>query len=412
MKIALFVELYQCGGIETFIVNLVNAWPLPEDSFVLVANATYPGLAPIKARLTRPCEVVQYEAIANPDLAGLGGWSNMLRRLASPATRYVQMVLSLPRLRTLLRGTGADVLMIINGGYPGGDFCRMAGVAWKMIGDRPRSVHNFHNLAAKIPWYLRLQETLVDRLLSKVTHRFVTVSQAAAASIVARPAISQVGLTSYIHNGIALPPFPDGEDRDVREELGIPGAAPVCLMMGTYEPRKGHLFLFQAFAQVLKAVPNAQLVVCGFGFPYEVAQVEAYRRELGLESSVHLLGFRADVSRLLASADVLLVASQEYESFGLTSVEAMARRIPVVATNVGGIPEVVADGDGGYCVDRLDVDGYARRVVSLLVCDELRATQGALGFRRYTSRFRAEVMAKKYADLLHSLSDSARSPST
>lgn len=412
MRVALFVEIYQCGGIETFIVNLVNAWPSPEDSFVLVANATYPGLTAIESRLTRPCEVVRYEAISNPDLAGMGGWVNMLKRLMSPATRYLGMALRIPQFRAILRGTGADVLMIINGGYPGGDRCRVAGIAWRTLGHRPKSVHNFHNLAAGIPWYLWLQETLVDQVLSRVTHRFVTVSQAAAKSIVARPTILRAGLTSFIHNGLATTLVPPGARQRVRNELGVQQAVPVCLMMGTYEPRKGHQFLFQAFKQVLKSVPDARLVVCGFGFPYEVARVEAYRQELGLEDSVHLLGFRSDVSSLLASADVLLVASQEYESFGLTSVEAMAQRIPVVATDVGGIPEVVVEGEGGYCVERHDVEAYARRVVSLLVNHELRAHQGELGFRRYTVHFRAEVMARRYAELLRPLSDSARSPST
>ena len=400
MKIALFIELYQRGGIETFLVNLVNAWPRPEDTFVLVANASYPGLRAIEMGWTRPCEVVRYDRTSNPDLAGLGGWSNAVRRVASPVTRYLRMASSVPRLRAILRETAADELMVVNGGYPGGDLCRMAGIAWRTIGGRAKSIHNFHNLATRIPWYLWIQETVVDWLLCGVTRRFVTVSSAAAASVATRPTILRAGLTSYVYNGLTVAPAPPGARHEVRADLRISQSAPVCLMLATYEPRKGHLFLLRAFRKVLEAVPEAQLIICGFGFPYEVATVEAYRRELGLEGSVHLLKFRTDVVRLLASAEVLVVASQEYESFGLTSVEAMAHRIPVVATRVGGIPEVVVDGEGGYCVERDDVDGFAERVVSLLVNQELRAAQGELGFRRYVARFGSETMARRYAELL------------
>lgn len=403
MKIALFIELYQSGGIDTFVINLINAWPVKDDSFILVANVTYPGLQAIEARVTRRCEFVYYDAISNPDLAGMGGPVNTMKRVASPVLRYLQMGRNVVRFRAVMRRTEADVLMVINGGYPGGDMCRAAALAWGSLGGRPKSIHNFHNLAARIPWYLWVQENAVDGLLCNVTEQFVTVSGAAASSMVVRPTIFHAKRTSYIHNGLTAGRDPRAATFKIRDELGIPHAAPLCLMMGTYEPRKGHHFLFQAFKKVLVAVPSAQLIVCGFGFPYEVEQVETYRREFGLENVVHLLGFRTDVSALLDSADVLLVASQEYESFGLTSVEAMAHKVPVVATNVGGIPEVVANGEGGYCVDSRDVDGYAERIITLLLCKELRETQGELGYRRYATRFKADVMAKRYADLLHAL---------
>lgn len=205
---------------------------------------------------------------------------------------------------------------------------------------------------------------------------------------------------TYIYNGIAAPKTSTAQNLTLHEELGIAPDAHLCLMLGTYEPRKGHDFLFRAFRQVVDAVPDAHLLVCGFGYPEEVERVKGLVEQQGLSGHVTLQGFRRDVDTMLAQADLLLVASQAFESFGLTSVEAMANRVPVVATRVGGIPEVVEDGDGGYCVDPDDVAGYAARVISLLQDRELHKAQAEKGYARYRRLFSAERMADAYAALI------------
>lgn len=399
MKLGIFTELYQRGGIDTFIINLMNAWP-EQDSLALIANTSYPAIDAIAAQVMRPLDIVQYTAAADPALARVGGFSRILRRVASPATRYTQLIADAVGLRGMLHSVGLDALMIVNGGYPGADKCRAAALAWRMGGVGKQSVHNFHNLAAPIPWYLRVQETAIDLAVGAVTHRFVTVSRAAAASISARPAIDRLRRTSYIYNGIVVSK-PRQTRHDVRARLGLSDSAPLVLMLGTYEERKGHRFLFEALVKIRLDVPDVQLVVCGFGFPHEIARVEQLRRDMRLENHVQLLGFQSNTADLFAAADVLAIASQEYESFGLTAIEAMAHRVPVVSTDVGGLPEVIANGNGGYTVRRDDVAGYAQRIVMLLKDEELRRAQAVLGAERYLANFTAVAMARQYADLIH-----------
>ena len=172
-------------------------------------------------------------------------------------------------------------------------------------------------------------------------------------------------------------------------------------MLGTYEERKGHRFLFEALVKIRLDVPTVQLVVCGLGSPHQIARVEQLRRDMRLENHVLLLGFQSNTADLFAAADVLAIASQEYESFGLTAIEAMAHRVPVVSTDVGGLPEVIANGNGGYTVRRDDVAGYAQRIVMLLKDEELRRAQAVLGAERYLANFTAVAMARQYADLIH-----------
>ena len=172
-------------------------------------------------------------------------------------------------------------------------------------------------------------------------------------------------------------------------------------MLATYEPRKGHVFLFDAFAQVLQRVPQARLLVCGSGTDAERARLAAECDARGLATKVRLQGFRPDALRLLAAADLLVVPSQSFESFGLTCVEAMVRRVPVVATRTGGLPEVVANDEGGYVVAHDDASAFAARMTDLLVDPILRRAQGERGRHRYERLFRAPRMAAQYAELLN-----------
>ncbi len=399
MKILLFTEIFDCGGVDTFIVNLINSWPVNDDEFVIVANSNYPGLKVIEETLTRPCEVVRHTELIYSNITG-GFILKSLKKISSPVLRYLFIAYNVLSLRSVLLNVKADVLMVLNGGYPGGDSCRAAAISWGLFSGKPKSIHNFHNIAHKSTWHSSIQERLVDGLLSKYTSQFVTVSNAAAKSISLRPVIARRCITSYIHNGLAITPSNFIPVVNIRDEIGILSTTPLCLMLGTYEPRKGHYFLLKAFKEVLKKMPNAHLLICGYGFPHEIVQVKEYVKELYLENQVHLMGFRRDISHLLANADVLVVASQAYESFGYTSVEAMAHKVPVVATDVGGIPEVVVNGEGGYCVVSSDIHAYARAIVKLLKDKTLRNEQGERGYIRYLNNFSAEVMSKKYAELI------------
>lgn len=403
MKITLYTENYNRGGIDTFIATLINHWPEPGDEFTLVSNEDNPGLEVITNRLEKPCRVVTHR------IASYAGWAgrtrgnrllDTLRISSSPLSRYLFLMAAVRALRPILCRGDADRLMVVNGGYPGGDTCRAAGIAWGLYSGKPGSIHNFHNLATPPPRGARFQENAVDALLARHTRGFVTVSQAAADSLALRQEIFRHrDKISFIHNGLDFS-SQILVSSEIRQELALPPRASICLMLGTYEPRKGHRFLLRVFKQVLDRVPGAHFVICGHGSEGEIAEVARGVAELGLKERVHLIGFRADALQILRQADLLLVGSQEFESFGLTCVEAMAHQVPVLATKVGGLPEVVQDGDGGFSFARDDVDGYASKVVELLLDENLRAEQGRKGYERYQRLFTAKRMTEAYAKLI------------
>jgi len=287
MRIVLLTENTYCGGLDSFIVSLVEAWPDPTDELMLICNHDHPGLEVIRRRVRRPIAILGHaQPLAGRCLRRLhrlpGG--NYLAKAASPLIRAGCFLAQLIGMGRLLAKVNPDRLMIINGGYPAGDSCRAATIAWdRLRGARPKAIHNIHNLAYPPRWWDRAAEQAIDRRVGRAAAAFVAVSRACAEALPAnRPAAVAAGTpVTHIYNGIADPPAA-ALGTDVRAALGIPAAAPLAVMLGTYEPRKGHEMLIAAFARVAARVPTAHLVICGHGYPADRERVGLADSHLGL----------------------------------------------------------------------------------------------------------------------------------
>jgi glycosyltransferase involved in cell wall biosynthesis len=194
-------------------------------------------------------------------------------------------------------------------------------------------MHNFHNFAVAPRFGFGWYENWVDRLLLKSTKLFISVSRSCAESLKVRSTFENLNNSRCIYNGINDASTQEN-DFNIRDSLGI-GNNPLCIMLGNYEPRKGHQFIFEAFRLVEQDVPNAHLVVCGGGTKDEVAEVKNIKEKIISNGNVHLLEFIPDGASLISQADLLLIGSQEFESFGLTAVESMIRKKPIVSTDTG-----------------------------------------------------------------------------
>lgn len=401
MRIAFFTENGYAGGLDTFLTNLINHWPNPEDELVLICNRSHPGLEIVARNLTRPCRVVAHRVPLLWALLRRFSWlPAVVRRPLSPCLKYAFFLSYLVQTALILRHERPERLMVVNGGYPGGDTCRAATIVWGALFDRNGAVHNIHNLSFPPRWWERPVENLIDRLVERYTLRFVAPSRACAETLRLRPALARSDRIGHIYNGTDDPPVLDRNRRRIKDILGIPADSPVVSMLGTYEPRKGHAFLLDAFARVVARVPSAHLVITGYGTEDEVARVHRLVAERGLGRCVHVEGFWIDKHELMEETDVVVVSSQGFESFGLTLVEAMSHGVPVVTTRVGGTAEVVDDDVPGFAVEAHDLDGFAEAIVALLENETLRRIKGEGGRRRFRERFTIARMADDYARLL------------
>lgn len=203
-----------------------------------------------------------------------------------------------------------------------------------------------------------------------------------------------------VENGIRLDGYhPDPEARaQIRRELGIPPTAWVVGTVGRLSPVKNQPLLVSALAPLLS--DTLRLVIVGDGS--ERSRLEAQRSALPHPEYLHLLGQRLDVARLLASFDVFALTSDS-EGLPMVLPEAMATGLPVVATRVGGVPEVVEEAVTGHLVGAGDADGL-RRQISALAEDPARALAlGATGREQALARFGADRMVQEYMALYERL---------
>jgi glycosyltransferase involved in cell wall biosynthesis len=194
-----------------------------------------------------------------------------------------------------------------------------------------------------------------------------------------------------VHNSLDLAdPTWDrlADRRALRASLGIDALAPVICIASRLFRWKGHHDLVEAVNAIRAELPDVRLLIVGEDDPRANPGGGSYRMqlasriaELGLERNVVFTGFRTDVADLMAASDVFCQPSAE-EPFGMVYLEAMAVRRPVVAYRSGGAPEVVADGETGFLVERGDVTSLATALVRLLRDEALRRRFGDAGRRR------------------------------
>lgn len=223
--------------------------------------------------------------------------------------------------------------------------------------------------------------------------RAFAVSDATGKAFVANASFGDRVATLY--NGVDLRRFPakatgsGPRDRLSHEvgkehtalclELGLPESAFLFCQIGQIAPRKGLRELVTAFAELAAANADTHLLIVGeaiFNKDYEYRdEVLALRDQLGLQLRVHFLGARRDVPRIMRGIDVLVLNSLQ-EPFGLVLVEAVSSGTAVLAANVGGIPEIVTDGETGWLVDPKNAASLAARMLHLITHrEEMEAVQ-------------------------------------
>jgi glycosyltransferase involved in cell wall biosynthesis len=194
-----------------------------------------------------------------------------------------------------------------------------------------------------------------------------------------------------VHEGIDLGHIEAAPAADLHSDLWLPHHAPIVGNVAALVPHKGQRHLIESARLVLPTVPDARFVIAGEGELRPA--LERQIREHHLEKHVVLAGFRPDVLSLHKAFDIFVMSSNT-EGLGTSLLDAMACGKPVVATAVGGIPEVVVDGETGFLVAPRDDEGMARAIVTLLKDEGLRQRMGEAGRTRARVHFSAERMVQ------------------
>lgn len=215
----------------------------------------------------------------------------------------------------------------------------------------------------------------------------------ADAEFIKNDLITKVGVPppkiEVIYNGVNVSRFDSNERPSIdKESLGIPQDRRVVTTVANCIPEKGLDVFLKAAKEVLGSGPKATFVVVGDGPLRD--DLEELSRSLGISQSTGFLGMRDDVHQILALSDVFVLCSMWEEAHALVILEAMAAGLPVVASDIGAIPESVVDGVTGILFPRGDAKAAADGILTLLNNEDRRSAMGAAGRERAEEHFPIE----------------------
>ena len=244
----------------------------------------------------------------------------------------------------------------------------------------------------------------MEKLLGRITHHQIALTPEECNDYLSLR-VSQTGNTSVIHSGVDVHRFIEGAKQrtGTRKKLGIPPDSLVIGYVGWLIPIKGVTYLVSAMAKVAEGYPRSLLVLVGKGDDKGEKEMKLKEQveRAGLEDKVRFLGWRPDVDEIMGCFDVFVLPSLN-EGMGRVLVEAMAAGLPIVASRVGGIPDLVKDGKNGLLVSPADATALAKAISALLEDKEKRKRMGEAG-KKMCRPYSAEAMVQQIDDLYRDL---------
>lgn len=352
------------GGTENGVVNLVNA--LAGKFHHTVVSMTDAG--PLSVRIPSDVEVHCLRKRPGHDLKAFVRLTRLLCRL------HPHVVHS--------RNWGAFDAVLA---------ARLAGV--------PVIIHGEHGRDIEDPEGRNSRRNHLRRLFVPFVNCFVTVSDDLRRWLVDDVRIPAQKVIT-IHNGVDAFRFSPADSAPVRASLGLATDRPVIGTVGRLDPVKDQATLIRAFGRLRSKYSDTMLLMAGDG-PCR-ADLEALIASLCLRGHVRILGERDDVPRVLSALDIFVLPSIA-EGISNTILEAMATGLPIVATRVGGNPELVEDGVNGILVPQQNPEALTTAIGQYLEDPHLRAIHGKSSRQRAVKRFGLEQMRDAYANLYASL---------
>ncbi len=202
-------------------------------------------------------------------------------------------------------------------------------------------------------------------------------------------------IITAIHNGVDIEEFkPDEELRKkAREEFGFKSDDIVFGISARLNPAKGHKFLIQAVKKAIKNCPNIKVLILGQGHLEE--ELKRLTQELGLEDIIKFGGYRKDIAYCTQAFDVAVMPSIDCDTSSFSLKEAMAEGKPVIASDYGGLPEIITNGIEGFIVPAGTIDPLAEAIEKLANNPELRERMGKNALKRVYSQFTIDQFVEK-----------------
>lgn len=231
-------------------------------------------------------------------------------------------------------------------------------IAGKIIGKSAGIKHIIcgqRNIDSWRKWY----HILIDRFTSSFSEAVISNTKAGKKRLIEKEKLSPHKIT-VIYNGINEPDTPHSL---IKKGLKIDKNAKLLLNIGSFFEKKGHSILIRSFAEILKKNKNLHLILAGEG-PLR-SEMKSLATELSIKDNIHFLGFRKDIFELLSSS-ILFILPSLWEGMPNVVLEAMSQGIPVIASSVGGVPEIIEDNIDGFLIPPNDPKELTKKILYAL----------------------------------------------
>jgi glycosyltransferase involved in cell wall biosynthesis len=188
----------------------------------------------------------------------------------------------------------------------------------------------------------------------------------------------------------------DKAEKNLRNELNLREEDTIAMHIGNFSIEKNHTFLFDVFEDLKEQYASIKLVCVGTGVLFEELKADVVNRKLC--DTIYFLGFRKDIPELLAGADIFVLSSK-VEGVPGVILEAAAQRVPSIATDVGGVREVLSNNHTGYIIQNFDEEEFRKKIIQLAVDDMLRYRLGANAYELVVKNFNPVKNAQKFETL-------------
>jgi len=242
----------------------------------------------------------------------------------------------------------------------------------------------------------RFYHIMLDRLLSRLTDKIIVCSKAVLDFTIKQEGIDPEKFY-LIYNAVDADRFNIIQTKDaLRAGYGFDGGDFIVGTVGSVIPKKGHKILIEAAAELNKRIPSLKIIIVGDGQGRQ--GLEKMVSGAGLKNKVIFLGSRNDIPELMRTMDVFALPSFQ-EGFPRTLIEAMYMSLPVVASEVSGIPEIVSDGVNGLLVAPGDTQGLTEKIFMLYESAKLRDSLGIQARKKVESGYMPENYARRLEQL-------------
>lgn len=388
------------GGVDTFLRTLIRELESRGSRVELFINETYPDKEWFKSRTSDLISVCTFaSAYEKRWFVRIG----TPRRNASiekvlgglrAVSEFVVLPLEIRRMRRTLKIPKKSKILVVNGGYPGSLATIAAALA---LSKHHRVLMNVHNFASPRRLILWPFDWLMDIRLRQRVKTYIGVSHGCTESLRHRLGNASVQL-STVYNAVERR-IASNQPALPRQKSNEHGSLTLGLI-GTLEHRKGHMFALELLAHLQSSHSSTKTALKFVGAdPFNFkAELETQVNALNLRSKVSFVGYLSVREEVYADIDVVLVPSYAMESFCLVAIEALEQGIPVVASSVGALPEILADLPNCLIVESHDVQDWSDAIFSLVSSRE--GNLEAITPQKLERFFNATTMAMEYLKIM------------